>query len=142
MYGFWKKTHLNLHNIFKMISQKPTITPVMLLRTPYLRLNKPNVSKFALQRILKILSAKMISSHSLPYCCKTWQHQAQGSSFSHNQCMMSGFTNLLFRRKFIHCAMVYPFIHYYLAFFLKKGEKLPTNGENSQKTCQQASSYA
>ena len=40
--------------------------------------------------------------------------------------------NLLFRRRFIQCAMVFPFIPYCLAFF-KKGEKLLTKGENSQK---------
>ena len=51
----------------------------------YVHSNKPNTSKFALQRILKFSSAQMILSHGLPdcrpACCKTRQHQAQGSSF-------------------------------------------------------------
>ena len=44
----------------------------------------------------------------------------RASVLSHNQCIIGGFTNLLFRRRFIHCAMVFPFIPYYLAFFSKK----------------------
>ena len=39
---------------------------------------------------------------------------------SHNQCIIGGFMNLLFQRRFIHWAMVFLFIPYYLAFFSKK----------------------
>ena len=119
-----RKNVLKINNIIKIRSQKPTTMLVMLLRMLYLCLSKLNASKFALQRILKISSAKMISSQRLldcqPACFNTQQHQAQGSSFSHNQCIISGFTNLLFRRRFIHCTMAFPFIPYYLVFFSKK----------------------
>ena len=35
---------------------------------------------------------------------------AKAPVFPHNQCMIVGFTNLLFPRKFIHCIMLPPFI--------------------------------
>ena len=84
-------------------------------------LNIAKIMYFNLQRILNMLNFIRSLSHSQPACHKTRQHQAQGSSFfSKSMYIVGGFTNLLFRRRFIHCAMVFPFIPYYLAFFSKK----------------------
>ena len=139
MYGF-QKMHLKI-NIIKIKPQKHIKRLVMLLRMLNLHSSKPNVSEFPLQRILKISNAKMISSACLP-AVRPGSTKPRDPVFSHNPYIIVRFTNLLFRRRFIHCMMVFPFIPYCLAFFLKKGEKLLTKGENSQKTCQQASSYA
>ena len=69
----------------------------------------------------------MISSHGLPHCLpaclpavRPGCARPRAPVLSHNQCIIGVFTNLLFRRRFVHCAMVFPFIPYYLAFFSKK----------------------
>ena len=48
----------------------------------------------------------------LPVCCKIRFHYDWGSSFSHNKLNCIEFTKLLFRRKFIHSAMMLTLIHY------------------------------
>ena len=118
MYGFRKNVLINKQH-YKNQHKKPTTMLVMLLRMLYLHSNKTNASKFALQRILKILSVKMISSACL-FAIRPSSTIPRAPVFSHNQCIIRQFTNLLFRRRFIHCAMVFHFISYCLAFFLKK----------------------
>ena len=92
---------------------------------------KQNVEQFKFSRILKLLKSIHISSHSLPPV-RPGSTRPKAPVFSHNQCIIGRFTNLLFRRRFIQCAMVFPFIPYCLAFFLQKGGKLLTKGENTK----------
>ena len=42
---------------------------------------------------------------------------AKAPVFCHNHCIIGGFTNLLFRRRFLNCAMVRPLIHQSFTFF-------------------------
>ena len=91
---------------------------------------KQNVEQFKFSRILKLLKSTRISSHSLPPVRRS-STRPKAPVFSHNQCIIGRFTNLLLRRRFIQCAMVFPFIPFCLAFFLKKvrscSQKVRTN---------------
>ena len=126
MYGFQKnllKHKQHYKNQAQNLPQCQHNASIMLLRTLYFCSSKPNASKFALQRILKISSTKMILSACLPAIRPgNTRHRARPRApvFSNSQCIIGLFVNLLFLRRFIHCIMVFTFIPYYFAFFLKK----------------------
>ena len=66
----------------------------------------------------KNLKFTCISSASQP-AVRPGSASAMALEFLHNKGNRVGFTKLLFRRTFIHCAMVLPFILYQLAFVFK-----------------------
>ena len=76
---------------------------------------------FSLQPILKFSKFTCISSACLPAflpaCHKTRCARCRAPEISHNKGNGGGFTKMLFRRRFTHCAMTIPFILLSLSLF-------------------------
>ena len=95
---------------------------------------KRQVEYFDLQPTLKFSKFTCISSDSQPACQPACQLASQPAvrpgcarcrapKISHNKGNGSGFTKILFRRRFTHCAMAIPFILHYFpcsSLFLSK----------------------
>ena len=80
-------------------------------------LTKRKLEYFSLQPILKISKSACISSACLPACQPACQPavrpgcaRCRTPEISHDKGNGGGFTKMLFRRRFTHCAMAIPFI--------------------------------
>ena len=72
-------------------------------------LTKRKLEYFSLQPILKILKSACISSACQP-AVRPGCARCRAPEISHDKGNGGGFTKMLFRRRFTHCAMAIPFI--------------------------------
>ena len=110
-------SHFKINLAISFIRKKPAGMHWLGYNDAVSSLMKQKLEYFSLQPILKISKSTCISSASLP-AVRPGCARCRAPEISHDKGNGGGFTKMLFRRRFTHCAMTILFILPYSSLFL------------------------